>query len=542
MNFENLALSLRAISQKCLDGERITAEEALELYDKMPTDWLGHLADIVNERKNEGVVFYNINRHINPTNVCVKSCKFCAFSRKPGEEGAYEYSLEEITQRTHQAAEQGATEVHVVGGLHPRWSFDYFLKMLRAIKEAEPQIHIKAFTAVEIDWLAAKARMSISQTLQTLREAGLGSMPGGGAEIFHPEVREKICDTKTDAQRWLMIHEEAHKIGLKTNATMLYGHIENSFHRIDHMDRLRQLQDKTRGFQVFIPLAFQPFENEMGIDTYTRSDLDLRTIAIARLFLDNFTHIKAYWIMLGQDTAQTALQFGANDLDGTVAEEKISRMAGGQSGMAMTRSEIKNLILRAGRIPIERNTLYQSVNSSEWDARREVFHLRPRPLLESGKHLPFTSPEAMSDFLKSSTLPEVLHLCPEEIFSTDDRRGSRDWISRSVESYQQGKSVAEYWEQATRDNRPLALVAKELAKSGVRCVEGKNPASELGLTSSEWIDGHREFHLAGVKTAAKLELSAPMLSKGSPFWDVFAQRLDLFENCRMRLKVFPRFG
>lgn len=524
----NLSQDLKEIAVKALNGKRLSLEEGLALYDRMPTSALGWLADLINEQMNEGVVFFNVNRHINPTNVCVKSCKFCAFSRKPGEEGAYEYSMDEIISRAHKAAEQGATEVHIVGGLHPRWNFNYYLKMLEAIKLAEPHLHIKAFTAVEIDWLAAKARMPISETLMALKNSGLGSMPGGGAEIFHPEIREKICDTKTDADRWLMIHNEAHKIGLKTNATMLYGHIENSFHRIDHMDRLRKQQDLSQGFQVFIPLAFQPFENEMGIDTYTNSELDLRTISIARIYLDNFQHIKAYWIMLGQDTAQTALQFGANDLDGTVAEEKISRMAGGQSGMVMNRSEIRNLIYRAGRLPVERNTVYDPVDKETWEQRRQLKHIAPKIFDFKKETLSFTDTVAITHFLKSSTLPEVLSLNLESKTKNElvVPRSDRNWIKETVREREEEMSVGDVWRSTSAEGTSIGNVARDLYKNGTRTLAGKSEKTELDLTTSEWLEIHRTFHEVGIRTAAKLELSAPIMSKGEPFWETFVTRLE----------------
>jgi len=364
--------TLKDIHNRVNNGQRLSEDDALFLYEKADLIELGQLANHYNQTKNGRNVYYNVNRHINPTNICVKSCKFCAFSRKPGDEGAYEYTLDEVLAKAKDVAAQGATEVHMVGGLHPRWNFQTYLTMLGAIKEQFPQLHIKAFTAVEIDWLAAKARLTIFDTLTQLKNAGLGSMPGGGAEIFHPEVREQICDTKTDAARWIDIHRTAHNAGLKTNCTMLYGHIENYSHRVDHMKRLRDLQDETHGFNVFIPLAFQPHDNDMGINRYTLGVDDLKNIAVARLFLDNFTHIKSYWVMLGPDIAQMALHFGANDLDGTVTEEKISRMAGGRSGMVLAKSQIHNMIRKANRIPVERDTLYNQIWKNDVDVKKSA--------------------------------------------------------------------------------------------------------------------------------------------------------------------------
>ena len=354
---------LKSVAQTIANGERLTDETALALFESSDLVELGRLADSVNQRRNGASVFYNVNRHINPTNICALSCKFCAYSRKIGEEGAYAYSIDEMVVKAGEAVAQGATEVHMVGGLHPRWKFDHYKDMVRAVKTAFPQVHIKAFTAVELDWLARKARKTIAEVLVELQSVGLGSLPGGGAEIFHPEVRDAICDTKVSAEQWVDTHRTAHKLGMHSNCTMLYGHIEKYHHRVDHMRRLRQLQDETGGFNAFIPLSFQPFQNEMGIDRYTFGFDDLKTLAIARLYLDNFRHVKAYWVMLGQDIAQLALQFGANDLDGTVIEEKISRMAGGRAGMAMGRSFIENIITKAKRTPVERDTLYHAVSS-----------------------------------------------------------------------------------------------------------------------------------------------------------------------------------
>ncbi len=350
-------------------GERLTDQDALELFESADIMELGALADSVNRKKNQDVAFYNVNRHINPTNICSLSCKFCAYSRKIGEEGGYAYSIEEMVGKAKEAVDQGATEVHMVGGLHPRWRFEHYKDMIKAVKTAFPDLHIKAFTAVELDWLARKARKSIREVLTELRDCGLGSLPGGGAEIFDPEIRDAICETKVSAEQWLDTHKTAHELGMHSNCTMLYGHIESYHHRVDHMRRIRELQDISHGFNAFIPLAFQPFDNEMGIERYTNGYDDLKTLAIARLYLDNFRHVKAYWIMLGQDIAQLGLQFGANDLDGTVIEEKISRMAGGRAGMAMTRPYIENMILKAKRVPCERDTLYHPIGTPDFSKR-----------------------------------------------------------------------------------------------------------------------------------------------------------------------------
>ena len=362
---------MRDIRTKVENHARLTDADALWLFENADLGELGNLANEVNLKRNGKAVFYNINRHINPTNICALSCKFCAYSKKIGDDGAYAYDIDEMIKKAAEAVSQGATELHMVGGLHPRWNFQRYVDMISAMHRAFPDVHLKAFTAVELDWMARKARKTIAEVMQELKAAGLGSFPGGGAEIFHPEIRDKICDTKVSGDQWIETHRTAHKLGLRSNCTMLYGHIENYSHRVDHMRRLRELQDETAGFNVFIPLAFQPFQNEMGVNRYTFGADDLRTIAVARLYLDNFKNIKSYWVMLGQDVAQLALQFGANDLDGTVLEEKISRAAGGRAGMIMTRRNLEQLIKRSDRIPVERTTLYEPVNQND------VVHLTP---------------------------------------------------------------------------------------------------------------------------------------------------------------------
>jgi aminodeoxyfutalosine synthase len=362
---------MRDIRTKVENHTRLTDADALWLFENADLGELGNLANEVNLQKNGKAVFYNINRHINPTNICALSCKFCAYSKKIGDDGAYAYDIDEMIKKAAEAVAQGATELHMVGGLHPRWNFQRYVDMIAAMHQAFPDVHLKAFTAVELDWMARKARKTIAEVMLELKAAGLGSFPGGGAEIFHPEIRDKICDTKVSGDQWIETHRTAHKLGLRSNCTMLYGHIENYSHRVDHMRRLRELQDETAGFNVFIPLAFQPFQNEMGVNRYTFGADDLRTIAVARLYLDNFKNIKSYWVMLGQDIAQLALQFGANDLDGTVLEEKISRAAGGRAGMIMTRRNLEQLIKRSDRIPVERTTLYEPVNQND------VVHLTP---------------------------------------------------------------------------------------------------------------------------------------------------------------------
>jgi aminodeoxyfutalosine synthase len=298
--------------------------------------------------------------HINPTNICVNRCKFCAFSRSKGEPGAYEMSIDDILNKARGAG-KGVREFHIVSGLHPDLPFTWYLDMLRSLKKEFPKIHLKAFTAVEIDYLSKLSGMSIIDTLVKLKEAGLGSLPGGGAEIFNTAVRNTLCAEKISGDRWIEVIKAAHQSGLKSNATMLYGHIETHGHRIDHLLRLRELQDDTGGFQAFIPLSFHSQNTEIKKSAYTTGFDDLKTLAISRLMLDNFDHIKAYWVMLGEKIAQVSLSFGVDDLDGTVAEERITRAAGGTTDGSMTKDDIVYLIKQAGRTPVERDTVYHVV-------------------------------------------------------------------------------------------------------------------------------------------------------------------------------------
>lgn len=351
-----------AIAEKVQAGRRIDEAEALVLFRHEDLLELGELAAAVNRRKNGNKVFFNVNRHINHTNICVNRCRFCAFFRAKEDEGAYLMSLDDVRSRAEEALQQGATEIHVVGGLHPDLPFEFYLELLQTIKSVSPTLHVKAFTAVEIAYLAKLAGLSIADTLGRLKEAGLGSLPGGGAEIFAPEVRDQLCPEKISGKQWLSIMEEVHQSGLKSNATMLYGHLERIEDRIDHMRQLRELQDRTGGFQVFIPLAFQPEHSQLKIAGGGTTGVDdLRTLAVGRIYLDNFANVKAYWVMLGEKIAQVALSFGVNDLDGTVVEERIGHEAGADSPQAMSRDGILNLIRKAGRVPVERDTLYREL-------------------------------------------------------------------------------------------------------------------------------------------------------------------------------------
>ena len=352
--FENLRAKVR-------NGARISDAEALELFQSNDLLAIGELAALANRRQNGDRVYFNVNRHINYSNICVNRCTFCAFCKGEGDAGAYTLALNDVLAKAAEAAAAGATEIHMVGGLHPDLPFDFYLEMLASIKADNPALHIKAFTAVEIDYFARISGQSVEAVLDELKKAGLESLPGGGAEIFAEDVRELICPEKISGKRWLEVTEKVHRAGLKSNATMLFGHLESYEDRIDHLDRLRRLQDRTGGFQSFIPLAFQPDNTRVpgakgvgGVDA-------LKTLAISRVYLDNFRHVKAYWIMLGLKIAQVALTFGVNDLDGTVVEEKIGHDAGADSPQAMSKEQIVDLIRKAGRIPVERDTLYHEL-------------------------------------------------------------------------------------------------------------------------------------------------------------------------------------
>jgi aminodeoxyfutalosine synthase len=353
--------SLRSIRERVEAGQRLSFDDGLVLEASNDLFALGSMADQVRERYNGNFTYYNVNTHINPTNVCVYTCDFCAFRADLGEDRAYVMDREQILERTSQASARGATELHIVGGLHHKLPFSYYVDVVRWVKEAAPEIHVKAYTAVEIEWFSKIARKSVLAVLEELIGAGLGSLPGGGAEIFHPEVRDQICGAKASTESWLNVHRTAHRLGLHSNATMLYGHIDRPKHRIDHLVRLRELQDETGGFQTFIPLAFHPDNSQMAHIPKPSGLMDLKVMAISRLMLDNFPHIKAYWVMLGLKTAQVALSFGADDLDGTVVHEKIYHEAGAETPQEATVAEIRRLIMEAGRVPVERDTLYHRV-------------------------------------------------------------------------------------------------------------------------------------------------------------------------------------
>ncbi len=366
--------SLDRIREKVEAAERLSLEDGLALEASNDLFALGSLANLVRERHNGNFGYYNVNTHINPTNVCVYTCDFCAFRADLDSPKAYVMDRDQVVERARQASERGATELHIVGGLHHKLPFSYYVDVVRWIRETATRIHVKAYTAVEIEFFAKIARKSREDILRELIDAGLGSLPGGGAEIFHPEVREQICGAKASTEAWLDVHRTAHRLGLHSNATMLYGHIDKPVHRIDHMIRLRELQDETGGFQTFIPLAFHPDNSEMAHIPKPSGVMDLKTMAISRLMLDNFPHIKAYWVMLGLKTAQVALSFGADDIDGTVVHEKIYHEAGAETPQEVTVAEIRRLITEAGRIPVERDTLYHQVvrDDGGWSAGEHI--------------------------------------------------------------------------------------------------------------------------------------------------------------------------
>lgn len=358
---EQLSESLRKIAQKVFDGKRITPEEGLHLYEEADLGYLGTLANFIREKKHGNRTYFNRNFHVEPTNVCLYTCTFCSYSRliKKRDEG-WEYSMEEILDIIKKYDEQPVTEVHIVGGVLPQYDVEFYAELFRQIKAHRPDLHIKALTPVEYHYIFKKAKITYEEGMLLMKEAGLDSMPGGGAEIFHPEIRDQIAGGKCSGDQWLRIHEIWHELGHRSNATMLYGHIEKFKHRIHHMDELRKLQDKTGGFQTFIPLKFRNQGNQMSHVPESTVVEDLRNYAIGRIYLDNFEHIKAYWPMIGRSTAQLSLAFGVNDIDGTIDDTtKIYSMAGSEEqNPALSTQDLVNLIRRVDRQPIERDTLY----------------------------------------------------------------------------------------------------------------------------------------------------------------------------------------
>ncbi len=356
---------LEPVHEKVRAGERLSYEDGLVLYRTADLLGLGALANIVRERLHGDVTYFNVNRHINPTDVCVASCRLCAFGKQKRDPKAYTMSLEQIWQRAGEGWSEAITEFHIVGGLHPELTLDWYCQMLRGLKDRYPEIHLKAFTMVEIGYFSRREKISVRDVLVKLREAGMDSMPGGGAEVFSERVRRIICDHKLTGDEWIETARIAHELGVHSNCTMLYGHIENEEDRVDHLVRLRALQDDTNGFVTFIPLAFHPENTALSHIAKTTGFDDLKNIAVARLMLDNIPHIKAYWIMLTPQVAQVALRFGANDIDGTVVEEKIYHDAGATTSQELRRKDLLRLIRLAGREPVERDTLYRPVQRTE---------------------------------------------------------------------------------------------------------------------------------------------------------------------------------
>jgi len=361
-----LTEDLLTIGKKVAEGKRISNEDAITLFEKADLGFVGALANYIREQKHGDITYFNRNFHIEPTNVCVFACKFCSYSRLYAhKEEGWELSIDDMLNIVKKYDGQPVTEVHIVGGVHPKMDIKYFGELLRQIKAHRPDLHIKGFTAVELDYMFRKAKMTVEEGLKFLQEAGLDSLPGGGAELFHPEIREQIAGDKIDGEGWLKIHETAHQLGMHSNATMLYGHIESVHHLVDHMDKLRDSQDRIGGFNCFIPLKFRNKDNEMSNVSESSIVEDMKLYAIARIYMDNFPHLKAYWPMLGRQNAQLTLSFGVNDLDGTIDDTtKIYSMAGSEEqNPAMSTEELVMLIKQAGRKPVERDTLYNEVTN-----------------------------------------------------------------------------------------------------------------------------------------------------------------------------------
>ncbi|ACV62500.1 Radical SAM domain protein [Desulfofarcimen acetoxidans DSM 771] len=358
-----LKSGLEDIAERVLTGKRLSFNDGVRLLKSPDILTIGYLASHICRQKNGDRVHFIVNRHINHTNICANRCKFCAFGRDAGDKGAYVLSLDEIEAKALASRNENISEIHIVGGLNPDLKLDYYVEALKRVKRVLPGVIIQSFTAVEVAYLAEQHNMSLQEVLITLKEAGLDSLPGGGAEVFAPRVRDLVCEKKISGEHWLAVHEAAHGIGMRTNATMLYGHVETIEERVDHLIKLRDLQDSTGGFLTFIPLAFHPKNTPMeamGLARSTGYD-DLKVLAVSRLLLDNFDHIKAYWLMIGPKLAQVSLAFGVDDLDGTVVEEQIAHDAGADTEQYMSKKNLINMIKAAGRIPVERDTLYNTI-------------------------------------------------------------------------------------------------------------------------------------------------------------------------------------
>jgi aminodeoxyfutalosine synthase len=372
----NLSPELYKIGEKVLKNERITFDEGVRLFEEADLNYVGTLANHIRERKHGDITYFNKNFHIEPTNICVFDCKFCAYSkliRQKGDYDAWEMSEEDILQTLENYHQKDVTEVHIVGGVHPKMGLQYFASLIKKIKEKRPDIHVKAFTAVELEYMCRKAKVSYKEGLQILKDHGQDSLPGGGAEIFAEDVRAEICKDKCSSQQWLEIHQAAHELGMPSNATLLYGHIEKSEHRVDHMERLRQLQDKTGGFNTFIPLKFRNGNNQMSHIQEVSVIEDLKMYAVARIYMDNFPHLKAYWPMIGRQTAQLTLAYGVNDIDGTIDDStKIYSMAGAEEqNPTLSTEQIVALIKQVGRRPVERDSVYNVVRDYSAEALAE---------------------------------------------------------------------------------------------------------------------------------------------------------------------------
>jgi aminodeoxyfutalosine synthase len=351
------------ILEKIDSGERISVADGIRLFQCPDLLAVGYLANIIRERKNGNNAYFIYNQHKNYSNICTNLCKFCAFGKDRDSDLAYEMSVDEVRQKVRERLSEPISEIHMVGGIHPDLPYTYYTDILKVIKEERPDVHIQAFTCVEIAHLAEISGLGTEGVLEDLKKSGLGSIPGGGAEVFSPRIRELTCEKKLSGAGWLDVAKTAHRLGLHTNATMLYGHIESLEERMEHLDMLREAQDETNGFLAFIPLAFHPKNTELSRLSRTSGLDDLKNIAVARCFLDNFPHIKAYWVMIGQKLSQIALSFGADDVDGTVKEEIITHMAGAETEQAMSREQLLRMIKEAGRVPIERGTLYNVIHS-----------------------------------------------------------------------------------------------------------------------------------------------------------------------------------
>ena len=356
---------LGAIGSKVNNGTRLSREDGLLLFETQDLTGVGMLADTVRRRLHNDTAYYVYNQHLNYTNICKNRCRFCAYAVDREDHGAYTWSMDEIEQRLRSRIDEPVNELHIVGGLNPALDFDYFIQLLKTVKRVRPTASIKAFTCVEIDYLSGLSGLSVEETIGALKDAGLDMMPGGGAEVMSDRVRNELFPKKIDSKRWLSIMEAVHKSGLTSNATMLYGHMETLEERVDHLLKLRELQDRTHGFSAYIPLAFHSANTKLSHLPATTAMDDLKSIAVARLLLDNFDHIKAYWVMIGEKLAQVALSYGADDLDGTIIEERITHTAGATSAKGLTRKQMERMILSSGFVPVERDSFYRPVSAGQ---------------------------------------------------------------------------------------------------------------------------------------------------------------------------------